>query len=141
MTIDKNLYMYTEQALRDYLDDRKRSELLREYISAPMGGLGERVDKQSWLSEQEIIFERMMQSGELEYLSKKTTPLKEFLSGLNDSDYKFVELRYFRQHPWFKVAEEMHVSEQTCRCRWAPRLIRKAAYLIFGVIAKKFTDV
>lgn len=133
--IDRNLYRYAEDALRDYEDDRKRLELLDAYLSASSAS-EVRVQGGEAISEQERIVERKMKNEELRGLAGKTAAVQSFWDALSAMDRALVRLRYFERRPWSQVAEELRVSEQACRCRWAPRLIKRAAKYFFGDLAK-----
>ena len=135
MHINHNLYRYTEQALRDYPDECRRLKLLEEYLCAPAGP-GEYVSGGESIPEQERILERKFKSDEWMGLTHKTAIVREFLCAITPQDRVFVQLRYFEGLSWSQVGDTLHVSESTCRRRWAPRLIRRASYILFGELAK-----
>lgn len=135
--LDKNLFRYAEDALRDYRDERERLRLLEAYLSAPLGPMdsGPVMGGEAFY-EQERILERKMRSTELRGLSHKIACVECFLDTLNAADRALVRLRYFERLSWRQVAEELHASEQVCRCRWAPKVIVRAARFLFGDLAK-----
>ena len=137
MHINHNLYRYTEQALRDYPDECRRLKLLEEYLCAPAGpsDSGFIMGGES-IPEQERILERKFKNEELRGLAIKIACIQSFWDALGVADRALIQLRYFNQLTWRQVADELHVSEQACRCRWAPRLIGRAAKLIFGDLVK-----
>ena len=137
MHINHNLYRYTEQALRDYPDECRRLKLLEDYLCAPAGpsDSGFIMGGES-IPEQERILERKFKNEELRGLTHKTAIVREFLYAITPQDRVFVQLRYFEGLSWRQVGDTLHVSEATCRRRWAPRLIRRACYILFGELAK-----
>ena len=137
MHINHNLYRYTEQALRDYPGECRRLKLLEEYLCAPAGpsDSGFIMGGES-IPEQERILERKFKNEELRGLTHKTAIVREFLYAVTPQDRVFVQLRYFDGLSWRQVGDTLHVSEATCRRRWAPRLIRRASYILFGELAK-----
>lgn len=135
--VDRHLYRYAEDALRDYPDECERVKLLEEYFCASAGpDESGRVRGGEFVPEQERIVERKMRCEELRGLTQKLACINSFLNTLGAVDCALVRMRYFENRSWRSVAEELHVSEQTCRCYWAPRLIKRAVRLIFGDLAK-----
>lgn len=135
--MDPNLYRYVECALRNHADECERKKLLEEYLAAPVGPEAvERVQGGESTAEQDRIVDRKMRSDELRGLTHKTACIESFLNVLGENDRAFVELRYFQGLSWSIVADRVHAAEETCRKRWAPRLIKRAAWLLFGDLAE-----
>jgi DNA-directed RNA polymerase specialized sigma24 family protein len=132
--VDRNLYRYIVGALLSYREDRIRLEILREYLAAPVGpdlnvppsGGGE------FIAEQDKVLYRQLQNEEFQRLEYKLKAISLFLNGLNDEDYRLIDMRYFQGLSWSAVAEAQHASEETCRKRRAPRIIISAARTLFG---------
>lgn len=133
--MNQNLYRYAEQALREYVDDCQRMKLLEEYLAASSPSEVS-VQGGEMIAEQERIIERKSKDTEWRGLLLKVGAVAKFLETLGTADMALVKLRYFEQLPWSRVAEELHTSEPTCRCRWGPKLVKRAARYVFGDLSK-----
>lgn len=131
--IDKNLYRYAEQALRDYPADYARLQWLNEYLASPIGpDYAGPVQGGESTPEQELFLYRQCRSEEYQALTAKVRPLFHFLGAISSMEYKLVELRYFQGKSWSQVADALHASAETCRRWWGPRVIRKAVKVLLG---------
>jgi RinA family phage transcriptional activator len=136
--IDKELMDFTEKCLRNYHVNLKELEERREYIrSLAVKSSSDFSDTynpsvRSTVSQLELMVERLDNDGQLARLEKRTKPITQFLSMLSNDDRNLIEMRYFMGMGWYRISDELHVSESTLKKRWRPRLICKAASLIFG---------
>lgn len=133
--IDRNIYRYTEQALRTYPQETARLRLLKEYLASPIGPdwIGA-VQGGDFVPDQERILFRQCRSDEFISLTWKLRPVTLFLESLSRADYDLVDLRYFQELSWPQVAAQLNLAADTCRKYRGPRIIYRAVRVIFGNI-------
>jgi DNA-directed RNA polymerase specialized sigma24 family protein len=133
MNIDHNLYRYTVELIKSYPYDRERLSILDEYLSAAVGpDPGASVQNGDTLATQDAVLERKSRSAEYRRLEYRIKTLDRFFHLLPNHDMLLVEMKYFRELTWREVAEALHVSEEACRKRRSPKIIARAAKMLFG---------
>jgi len=133
MNIDHNLYRYAAELIKSYPYDCERLSLLDGYFSAALGpGPGAGVQNGNALAQQDAILERKNSSAEYRRLEFRIKALDRLFSLLPNQDMILVEMRFFKGKPWREVAEALRVSEISCRTRRAPKIIARAAKMLFG---------
>jgi DNA-directed RNA polymerase specialized sigma24 family protein len=128
--INRHLYRYTAELLRSYPYDCERLRVLDEYLAAAIGP--DEIRGSFTLAVQDAILERKNSSVEYRRLEFRTKTLGKVFDLLSKQDMVLVEMRFFKALPWSEIAEALHVTEDTCRRYRAPKIIARAAGMLFG---------
>ena len=136
--MDKDLFRFVERCIRNYhlnlADLNNRREYMRGLATKSPSDFSDTFKIEG--GEDVPILQRWVEAldrdDEIKRLECLTNPITDFLSMLADDDRKLIEMRYFQDCSWSRIAETLHVSVDTARRGWRGRLIFKAAQMIFG---------
>ena len=131
--IDRNLYKYAAEAIRGYQGDALRREMLREFLEAPPGrdldvpGLSEGVG----ISPQEAAFDRIWKSAEYRRLTLRISCMEKLHGMLTNDESRMLNL-VLEELTWKQIAAAMNIAVDTCKGKKWPKIVIKAARLLFG---------
>ena len=131
--IDRNLYKYAAEAIRGYPSDAVRREVLREFLTAPDGGdFGARERRAgSRIAPQEAAFDRMWKSAEYRRLTLRISCMKKLRGLLTNEESRLLDMVH-EELTWQQIAAAMDIAVDTCNGKKWPKIVIKAARLLFG---------
>jgi RinA family phage transcriptional activator len=124
-----------EKLLYNYKENKDRIEILKLKLDSPTYMNAINYDRVNVItsdisnSVENTILKLEKDRERLKEVTNEIAIIDIAMNLLDDTERRFIKLRFFDRHKWVKICDEFYISERTCYA-WKLRILKKVAELI-----------